>query len=171
MNLEQADKLVSIVEDAMRNSGAEYLEPLSYQPLVDDLVRLRLDYNRYRLDPTLIRANDETESAVSLQMVVAALGIIYSSLFLPLNLTRAIAEMTEGRFETRKGNQEGFSDENVPLILPLAQIRGDADVLDRLHYNFDRLVNAVIGYVADRDGSQAAAEARLLINRFLTRES
>ncbi len=170
MNLEQADNLVSILEDAVRSFGAEYFEPLGYQPLVDDLARLRLDYNRYRLDPSLIRANEETEDTIALQMVIAALGIIYSSLFLPPSLTRAIAELTAGRFDTVEGNQKRFSDANVPVVLPLAQTRSEVDVTDELRYNFRRLIDGVIGYITDRDGSQGAAQARSLIDRFLTRE-
>lgn len=176
MRLDQAQHFIESIERSIVRYADKQQWPLeTYQPLVDELVRLRLSYRRYRYG---LPSDDKeiTEDELALELLRNALAIVYSLAVLPAAM---IAQMKRGvlsdlqptqkaRPKTRKSVKDKEVQQSGQAVTTMTLADIDSRSIEELHNQlldfFTELLREAAGYVYSVDGEQTAQRFREMLS-------
>lgn len=134
MKIDSAQKLITGIETYIgRYAPRDGVSPEIYQSLLNELQILRMRYSRYKFDGNLIGNSTETEAHAATNLVIEALAIIHSRLFLPLTMLRYIAksEVLQSQLKSGKASSHFLEEGDPPTamlqMIPVELLQIEAD--------------------------------------------
>lgn len=163
MELEQTLYLIGEIESYIGGHARRKGWALEvYQPLIDELSRLRTLYSRYRYDRSSLVHQDVTEEDLARELLLGALSTVYALLILPVlmidKITHSKAMQLPAELHVADKVEHTAQDDALVKVLTDVDPQDSERLSGELVGFFRLLVNETVGYLREVD-DRASAEA------------